>query len=278
MNIQINHFNSKIVSFSAETNISKQKHVWTDSSDTWANCKQHQTSILNKELVSKPLLKSLGDVNGLKILDAGCGEGTYCRYMAKRGAVVLGIDFSQKLIDIAKKIDAKRKSGIKYFCGSVTNLKKIESNSVDKVINVMVSMYLNDNNFNKAIKEFARVLKTGGELLFVTRHPFTTREKNENVKDFFSFSDYKGSYFSKKPFNTSINCNDKKIKVKQFPRTISEIYNTLIKNGFEILKIIEPQPSKQAIEKYKTHIPLINYSQNPMTLIIKAKKSLMAVK
>src|SRR5688572_21160643 len=40
---------------------------------------------------------------GARVLDAGCGAGQKARYFEDRGAHVLGIDFSAKLLDIARQ-------------------------------------------------------------------------------------------------------------------------------------------------------------------------------
>jgi 2-polyprenyl-3-methyl-5-hydroxy-6-metoxy-1,4-benzoquinol methylase len=48
--------------------------------------------------------KLLPDLRGLDALDFGCGTGRMSRYLAARGARVLGIDFSQKAIEIATEI------------------------------------------------------------------------------------------------------------------------------------------------------------------------------
>lgn len=43
------------------------------------------------------------DMTGLRVLDAGCGTGALAFEMAERGAVVVGVDISPQLVDIAKK-------------------------------------------------------------------------------------------------------------------------------------------------------------------------------
>lgn len=43
------------------------------------------------------------DMTGMRVLDAGCGTGALAFEMAERGAVVVGVDISPQLIDIAKK-------------------------------------------------------------------------------------------------------------------------------------------------------------------------------
>jgi SAM-dependent methyltransferase len=45
----------------------------------------------------------LPDVRGLSVLDIGCGTGRNSRYLASRGARVLGIDFSGRAVEIARR-------------------------------------------------------------------------------------------------------------------------------------------------------------------------------
>jgi 2-polyprenyl-3-methyl-5-hydroxy-6-metoxy-1,4-benzoquinol methylase len=49
------------------------------------------------------LEKYLPDVAGAKVLDLGCGTGRMSEYFAQRGASVLGIDFSARSIEIARR-------------------------------------------------------------------------------------------------------------------------------------------------------------------------------
>ena len=58
----------------------------------------------------KPLFPSL---QGKTVLDLGCGYGWHCTFAAERGAAqVLGLDLSEKMIEEAKKRNAKKQ--IKY--------------------------------------------------------------------------------------------------------------------------------------------------------------------
>src|ERR671934_2864340 len=48
------------------------------------------------------LLALLGDIAGRVVLDAGCGEGYLARILAARGARVIGIDLSPRLVELAR--------------------------------------------------------------------------------------------------------------------------------------------------------------------------------
>ncbi|MDQ3401417.1 MAG: methyltransferase domain-containing protein [Chloroflexota bacterium] len=49
------------------------------------------------------MLSSLGEVTGREVLDACCGEGFFSRVLATRGARVIGVDLSPRLIEMARE-------------------------------------------------------------------------------------------------------------------------------------------------------------------------------
>ncbi|WP_353931854.1 class I SAM-dependent methyltransferase [Okeanomitos corallinicola TIOX110] len=68
----------------------------------------------------------LGDVRGKSILDLACGEGIYSREFKKKGAaLVVGVDISEKMIELAKQEEAKQKFDIQYIVADVMELGKI---------------------------------------------------------------------------------------------------------------------------------------------------------
>src|SRR5215213_8567697 len=48
------------------------------------------------------MLAALPDVNGKRILDAGCGSGWYAEQLLARGAIVTAVDASGAMVDYAR--------------------------------------------------------------------------------------------------------------------------------------------------------------------------------
>ena len=60
-------------------------------------------------------LALLGDLNGLSVLDLGCGEGHYTRLLKQLGASqVLGVDLSSDMIELARQQERSHPLGIDY--------------------------------------------------------------------------------------------------------------------------------------------------------------------
>lgn len=72
------------------------------------------------------LFKLLGDLEGKKILDLGCGEGVYTRKIKQRGAAeVVGVDISPRMIELAQAQERNWSLGCQYKVADVAELGKI---------------------------------------------------------------------------------------------------------------------------------------------------------
>lgn len=94
------------------------------------------------------------------IIDLCCGTGDLARIIKKfqPAANVIGIDFSERMLEIAKN----KSNNIRFFQGDVTNLP-YEDNSFD--IAVMGFGLRNIQNAEKAVEEVYRILKPNGYFL-----------------------------------------------------------------------------------------------------------------
>src|SRR2546428_11968017 len=97
----------------------------------------------------------------MSILDVGCGPGYVSAAAAERGAMPIGLDFSEEMIAIAKK----KFPTIEFRQGDAQNLPFPDA-SVDRVVASFALLHL--ANPERAMTEAARVLKPGGRFGFTT--------------------------------------------------------------------------------------------------------------
>ncbi len=177
-------------------------------------------------------LKLLGNIKGKKILEIGCGGAQCGIAMAKQGAKVTGIDISKEQLKFAKKLAEKNKVKINFIQRDIKTLTPIKSSSQDIVFSAYALCYV--DNLKKCFKEVYRVLKENGIFVFSLDHPFFNRINAKTLK------------ITRSYFDTS-KWIEKDIKPNfvMFPRTISEMFDYLIKAGFIVEKIVEPDSRKR---------------------------------
>lgn len=124
------------------------------------------------EAVNRLVLAGWTGGDALSCLDAGCGEGYYLRALAepaddRPNLALLGLDISKHAVLAAAKQDKR----VAWVVGSNANLP-VESASLDRVLCLFgFPVY----------REFARVLKPGGQLIQVDAGPDHLRELREIV-------------------------------------------------------------------------------------------------
>src|SRR5215470_3808046 len=141
---------------------------WNAIGDSWAL--HADTNDYRNFFLMPRTLEMLGDVSGRRILDLGCGEGGYARELARRGARVIGVDGSERMIEVARdRARAAEISGATFVCANANALDAIASSSVDIVVAAMSLMDVED--YAGAIAETRRVLIANGELVMSITHP-----------------------------------------------------------------------------------------------------------
>jgi len=105
--------------------------------------------------------KSLRNIN---ILDIGCGGGLLSEPLSKLGAKVVGIDASEKNINVARYHAKKNRIKIKYICSTPENLKI--KKKFDVILNMEIVEHVSDVNF--FIKKSSELLKKNGLMFIAT--------------------------------------------------------------------------------------------------------------
>ena len=204
-------------------------------------------------------LKLLGNLKNKKILEIGCGGAQCGIAMAKQGAFVTGIDISEEQLKFAKSLAENNKVKIRFYQGDIKSLRQIKSKSQDIVFSAWALHYVDD--LEKCFKEVFRVLTKQGIFVFSLDHPF-----------FRTVIKTKESYFKTGKYVEIFS--DKTKKFVAYTHTVSELFNTLVKSGFVVEEIVEPDSRK----KYKDD-PWYNLwdfskermSMLPPTIIFKAR-------
>ena len=112
------------------------------------------------------LLDLLGLPSGSRVLDVPCGQGRHAHLLAEAGFDVVGLDYSAELLARARK----RGTGprLRYRRGDMRKLPAPWRGRFDAVVNLFTSFgfFVNPPDDRLVIREFARVLRPGGVLVW----------------------------------------------------------------------------------------------------------------
>ena len=130
------------------------------------------------------------------VVDLGCGWGTFCFALAERCGRVVGVDFSEKSIEICQRlVETKHSFDNVQFISTDARKTGLEPESFDVVICADLVEHLYPEAFEELLIEIKRILEKGGKVVIWTPNKghFLEFLKNRNIilrKDL-SHVDYK---------------------------------------------------------------------------------------
>lgn len=182
-------------------------------------------------LYERPAMMGLlPDIDGKRILDAGCGSGWYAERLIERGARISAIDASAAMADFTSRRLERANAPADRFDVRVADLAgrlPFEDATFDGVVSPLVLHYMRD--WRPALREMHRVLAKGGWLLFSTHHPAADAA-------LFEPENY---------FLTERVVDEWKWvgRVEFYRRSLTELVSSVIESGFVIERLVEPAPS-----------------------------------
>lgn len=122
-----------------------------ESKDPYSSCFVYSRKRLQAWL--EQVIPAAG--NGVRLLDVGCGTGHHIRDLLARGFRVAGVDGSEEMLRIARRINPS----VDIRSADVEALP-YEDGSFDWVLSIEVLRYLPD--IHQTVNEMGRVLRSGG--------------------------------------------------------------------------------------------------------------------
>jgi len=153
--------------------LQNNQQLWNEYTDI------HKTSdfydlkgfLAGKSSLQQIELEELGDVAGKTMLHLQCHFGMDTLSWARRGAIVTGVDFSDKAINLAESIRAELKLPARFICSDIASLKQKLTERFDIVYTSYgVSCWLPD--LTDWAETIASRLKPGGIFYIVEGHPY----------------------------------------------------------------------------------------------------------
>ena len=135
--------------------------------DRWSQVYDHDENPLSA-LDFYEMQRVVGPVKSLRILDLGCGTGKHSLWMAKQGAWVTGIDFSQGMLSKARE-KTHSMENVNFLVHNLSRPLPLSDSIFDGVVSGLVLEHLKD--LPLFFGEIRRVLKPQGRAVISAMHP-----------------------------------------------------------------------------------------------------------
>ncbi|MBT5725978.1 MAG: bifunctional 2-polyprenyl-6-hydroxyphenol methylase/3-demethylubiquinol 3-O-methyltransferase UbiG [Gammaproteobacteria bacterium] len=136
---------------------------WDPDGQMWP---LHRLNHLRTPFVAQEMLRHFGtdSLQGLRVLDIGCGAGLLAEPLARQGASVTGIDVAGKNIAIARQHARSAGLNINYLHGAVEDLEPGET--FDVILNMEVIEHV--NNLPMFMERSCRLTHPSGLMFLAT--------------------------------------------------------------------------------------------------------------
>ncbi|MDO8516576.1 MAG: methyltransferase domain-containing protein [Nanoarchaeota archaeon] len=199
-----------------------QKQVWNNIAPKWNEVRTAS---------SPEVIEFLKDKKG-NILDFGCGSGRNFIKNKESKRVIYAVDFSEEMLEYAKKKAKKEKINAEFFISDSTKLQ-FKDNFFDSAICVaMLHCIESSEKREKTLKELYRVLKPKAKALVLVWSRNNMRIKNKPKESFIPWT-VKGKKYQR---YTYIYDKD-------------EFEKLLKKVGFKVLSITEGKNINAVVQK-----------------------------
>lgn len=176
----------------------------------------------------------LGDVDGQRVLDLGCGAAQCARWLRSQGAQAIGLDLSMRQLQHARRIDDALSGFVPVACGSATRLP-FSDEAFDMACSAFGALpFLVDAA--AALSEVARVVRPGGGFVFSVVHP-TRRMFPDDPTD--AGLTVTRSYFDRRAY-VELDAELSPSYVEPH-HTLGDWVDAISGSGLVLLRVVEPE-------------------------------------
>lgn len=237
--------------------------AWNRHSAGYQAAAQLSTDVAHygPDISTEAELKLLGNLDGKRVLELGCGGAQCSIAFAKQGATAIGVDFSADQLAYARRLAERENVRIELREGDLADLAFLRAETIDLVFSAYAFGFVED--LGRVFRQVHRVLKTGAALVFSLPHPAYDMIDDDDDREQALL--IRRSYFDRTPIDYEWNG----IAFTDYHHTIEDLFSALSRSGYRADAVLEPEPNPSGprSQHWRDAFRLV-----PRTLIVRARK------
>ncbi len=191
------------------------------------------------------------------MLELGSGGGPIAVAMAKQGAKVIAVDPSAEQLGYARRLCDREEVSVELHHGDLADLAFVRADTIDAAVSVYALGTVAD--LDRVFRQVHRVLRPDAPFVVSLPHPLW------RVVDRAEPPALRRPYWDRTPQPWSSGDETG----QDHPLTIGELFTSLVRAGFLVDTILEPEPSPGGARSAWWQ-PAMSWA--PATLIVRGKK------
>ena len=169
----------------------------------------------------RPAIRAVaGDVKGLDVVDVGCGGGEHALWLLERGARVVALDANPQMVELARR---RLAPDVDVRLHDLREPLPLQKERFHLIFSSLTLHYVRE--WEPLLREFRRVARPGGALVFSTHHPCRGLHDGLGV-------DY---------FSTGLVIDS---QARYWRRPLQAIVSAVVDTGWRIERIVEPRTAE----------------------------------
>lgn len=207
-------------------------------------------------------LKLLGNVEGKRVLDLGCGTGHNAIALARAGAKVVAVDSSAEQVGEARAACEREGVKVELHHAPLAELAFIRADTIDVAVSAHGLATVED--VDRVFRQVDRVLKPEHHFVVSLPHPaFAVLDADDPERR------VTRSYWDPAPIGGAPAGDGQAPRAPDVPRTIGSLFTSLGRANFRVDMLIEPEPTDSG-PRSRGWTDAMRYL--PATLVVRARK------
>jgi ubiquinone/menaquinone biosynthesis C-methylase UbiE len=160
--------------------------------ELYARWKESCLGALTERIEEDAIFRLAGDLGGKRVLDLGCGDGTYSIAAFQRDAHVTGVDISNAMLESARRRAAACGASVDWCQASAESIP-YDPGTFDFVLAVTILCFI--KNPLQAVQEVSRVMRPGGSFVIGELGRYSAWALSRRVRGWLGSSMWRDTHF-----------------------------------------------------------------------------------